>query len=143
MTEATSQATAPASPEFNRDRAWWRIATVCAAVLLVLTSVGITAAVVDDGDDDDSVQLVATPGSLIVGDDEALARTATITPERASTIAVEASGGGIVTDLDLDSEGGRVIYEVEVHDPDASPAIERHVTIDAETGEVIVVLDDD
>lgn len=145
MTDTTTDTPEPDQPtRLHGTGRGWRIAAACAGALLIAAaSVGVTAAVMDDGDDDDHEQVTQPSGRDVVDDDdEALARAATVTPERASAIALDAAGGGVVTDLDLDAEGGRLVYEVEIHNADRTPS-ELQVLLDAETGEVVAVLDHD
>lgn len=150
MTDTTHDTSDPARPAASRsDRpGWWILAAGAAVVILVIGAVGVTAALVDDDDDDDDdfvsrqPTFASEPYDLTDSDDQALLAAAAITPERASTIAVNAVGGGAVTDLDIDSEGGVLVYEIEVHDPTASPIAEKDVVLDAETGDVISVVDD-
>jgi uncharacterized membrane protein YkoI len=87
----------------------------------------------DDADDDaDDVR-----------EDRALAAAATVSAERAASIARDAAGGGTVTEVDLDDEAGRVVYEVEVRLDAADPRREVDVVLDARTGDVLATTPDD
>lgn len=57
-----------------------------------------------------------------------------ITYEGAKKIALKRAGGGIVTDIDLDYENGRLVYEVEVY----YKGVEYEIYIDAKTGKVLI-----
>lgn len=54
-----------------------------------------------------------------------------------AVIAVGQQVGGRITELSLEEENGRWLYEIEIRDAQG----EREITVDAETGEV-VILDD-
>ena len=56
-----------------------------------------------------------------------------ISPVRAMEIAIERTGGGMVTELKLDRERGVLVYEIEVK----YDMREYDVRIDANTGEII------
>ncbi|WP_252311260.1 PepSY domain-containing protein [Sinobaca sp. H24] len=53
----------------------------------------------------------------------------------AKSIALEEVGGGSVTDIELDEDDGRVLYEMEIE----SSQGEVDVDVDARTGEIIVI----
>lgn len=61
-------------------------------------------------------------------------RKSTISQEKAIEIALK-QFSGVVDDIDLDREDGRLIYEIEIESPEGEAEIE----IDAYTGEVLVV----
>ncbi|MCQ4088225.1 PepSY domain-containing protein [Saccharibacillus sp. JS10] len=72
----------------------------------------------------------------------AAAASVKVTSAQAEEIALKQSGGGTVTDIDLEKEHGRFIYEIEVQTTQGEAKIE----IDANTGKVLsydVDFDDD
>jgi uncharacterized membrane protein YkoI len=103
-------------------RKWWIAAAVALVAVLLVAAVATTALVVDDDDDSDTV--------LVVDDGDVISR------DRAERLALEAVGGGTVTELQLDDEDGRVVYEVEVSDP-SRPGADVDVVIDARIGDVL------
>ncbi|RKD73319.1 putative membrane protein YkoI [Sinobaca qinghaiensis] len=58
-----------------------------------------------------------------------------ISMDDAKSIALEEVGGGSVTDIELDDDDGRVLYELEI----VSSQGEVDVDVDARTGEIIVI----
>jgi uncharacterized membrane protein YkoI len=117
-------------PRPRTKRVLWIVGAAAAAFALVLGTVGITAAVLDDDSDDDGLEARA----LIADED-------LISPQQATALAVAAVGGGTATDVDLDDEAGRFVYEIEVHHGTSETPSESDVVIDARTGEVLSTVD--
>ncbi len=133
-TNTAPQAPAPAAPVRSKRTGW--IAAAAVVLGLLVGAIGITAAVVSDGDDDDDET------SLVTRDEDvALLSSDMISRDRASTLAIDAAGGGTVTDLDVDDEGGTVVYEIEVEETTDAVTTETDVVLDARTGEVIRIGD--
>ncbi len=80
-------------------------------------------------------------------DDDALVLEDLITIDEASEIALEEAGEGTITDWDLDSDDGRIRWELEIADvqnPNEDDDDDKlHIEIDAETGEILNVEFDD
>ncbi|WP_338487826.1 PepSY domain-containing protein [Ruoffia tabacinasalis] len=80
-------------------------------------------------------------------DGEALVLEDLITIDEASEIALEEASEGTITDWDLDSDDGRVRWEIEidgVENPDQDDDDNKlHIEIDAETGDILNVEFDD
>ncbi|GGO05498.1 PepSY domain-containing protein [Saccharibacillus kuerlensis] len=83
--------------------------------------------VVNDDNDDDGDQARSGKQKSTVSS------AVKITSAQAGEIAVDQAGGGKVTDIDLDKDNGRYIYEIEVKTAKG----EADVEVDAATGKVL------
>jgi uncharacterized membrane protein YkoI len=139
-----SSPTADASTENSTDpgppRPFWRrswLVVGCVTGALVLGAAAAGAGIIDDDTGSEAVEQESE-----ASEDVANAPADAISQERAGQLAVEAAGGGTVTDLDLDEDGGVVVYEVEVQRTPGDESSEAEVLVDARTGDIVSVSDD-
>lgn len=124
--EPTLQPVPPApAPRLPRWVPWVIGAMAAVVVAVVLAAATLVAAGDDDADAD--ARLVPDAGAVIA-------------PAAAGDAAVDAVGGGrTVVEVDLDDEGGVLVYEVELRDP--STLAETDVVVDARSGAVLALTD--
>lgn len=82
-----------------------------------------------------SIAYDSAPSTSLGGDAIRARGTPLVSESRAKEIAIERVGG-TVTDIETDTQSGKVIYVVEI---DAENGIETDVIIDAQTGEILRV----
>ncbi|MDQ3735464.1 MAG: PepSY domain-containing protein [Actinomycetota bacterium] len=116
----------------HRRRACSPIAGLAALLAIVAGCGG------DSSEDDSGSNAGASSGSAqpqqTTASSDATPAPDEVTEEEARQIALDAVGGGQVTEVEQDDEDGRAVWKIKITAPDGT---EQKVTIDRASGEVV------
>lgn len=109
----------------------WQLAFGPAALLIVLSAVPMAAQQPDS----------ARSAAPAQPQDTARNPTPAISPDSARALALARVPGGTITSQELETEHGRLVYDLDVRDPKTARSHDIHV--DATTGQVLKHEQDD